>query len=328
MTTFLRGKKFQGGMRPTVLVKTLKMRGHEVDVLIVRNSTATPFVVVSDFSDPPGGGSQPRRVRANNVYTRIQDGNTPIDETADLDKVEYLWRKRFGIHRTALERFETLLDSPAGWEWDDSRALFFYKYAPEFVIQISDSYWQEDHETREAHKRSEFYCKLFPDSDGYHWEDFEIKYHQTVIYEGNSAFLDGARHLIAIPERDTITSPDDHIESVLGRRYVLMYYYDLSQLTGKINRLFVFHYAKRGDLLGNPLGQSVIVFEDSIEKSAFSTYLSDHLTELDGIQTFKELEASHGGRRGADWPETVEEWQRQTMVNINRVFDQWRDGYR
>jgi hypothetical protein len=88
------------------------MPGHDVDVLIVRNSTKTPYLVIDDVTDPPGRGNQPRTVRANAVDTRVQDTNPAIDKTADLDKTEYLWRKRFDVHRTALDRVAVFLDAP------------------------------------------------------------------------------------------------------------------------------------------------------------------------------------------------------------------------
>ena len=324
LTTFLRYKRFLGGVRPTALVKTIYIDAHDVDVLIIKNSTTTPYMVVTDFADPPVGKRQPRTVKANSVYTRVQDTNTPINETADLDKTEYLWRKRFGIHKTALDRFAALLDTPEDWEYNDTRARFFHKYAPEFVIQIGDSYSQEDRETRAANKRSEFYCKLFPDSDGYHWEDFEVKYHQTVIIESTCAYLDGGRHLVAIPEREFITRPDDHVGAVLDERYFILYYYDRTSLTGKINRLFVYHYSQRHDAEHNPLGRSVALFVSDGEKAAFADYLSDHLSEFDGIQTFAELEAAHGRRRSDGWPDTVEEWEKSTMRQVNDILAHWR----
>ncbi|MDR0489279.1 MAG: ATP-binding protein [Propionibacteriaceae bacterium] len=83
LTNFLRYKKFQGGMRPTALVQTFTLVGHQVDVLIVKNTSHTLYLITEDFTEAPAG-ARPRTVRANSIYTRVQDANTPIDKTADL----------------------------------------------------------------------------------------------------------------------------------------------------------------------------------------------------------------------------------------------------
>ena len=31
------------------------------------------------------------------IYTRVVDNNTPIDKQADINDIEFLWRKRLGI---------------------------------------------------------------------------------------------------------------------------------------------------------------------------------------------------------------------------------------
>lgn len=324
LTTFLRDKKFMGGMRPTALTKTFRFCGHLVDVVVVKNTGHTPYLVTEDYTDPHDSTKKVRVVRANSIYTRVNDTNTPIDKTADIDKIEYLWRKRFGIDKTAIQRLDVFLDAPGDWQYDDEHARFYYKYAPEFVIQITTSPYEEGQETLPPIERSEFYCKLFPDADGYHWEDFEVKYHQTVIYESNCAYLDGGRHLIVIPDRELIrASPND----IFSDGWATLYFYDLSSLLGKINRLFATHYLSGHDAVHSPLGKSVVTFRDTSEKDAFVEYLCGHLTSLEGVQTLAELKESHDDRSG-DWPDIVEHWERDTMVAFSDLLDRWRGNTR
>jgi len=320
LTTFLRDKKFLGGMRPTAWVESIRLSGHQIDVVIVKNTAHTPYLVTVDFADTPMGSKKPRAVRANSVYTRVQDTNTSIDQTADLDKVEYLWRKRFGIDKTALQRLDRFLGAPEDWQYDDGRGRFFHKYAPEFVIQIEDAYLaEENRELRETHKRSEFYCKLFPDSDGYHWENLTAMYHQTVIYDDVCAYLDGGRHLIAIPDRAWISAAEDHIAT---DKYATLYFWDMSSLNGKIHRLLVTHYRGERDGLAR-LDRSIVTFRDTSEKDAFVGYLCANLPSLDGVQTLEQLEANCGGR-GEGWAETVEKWEKETMAAFSDLLAKWR----
>ena len=64
------------------------------------------------------------------------DTNTPIDRSADPDRVEKLWKKRFGIDKTAIQRFQIYLRDLDGWDSADGEQSWFYKTYPEFKIEI------------------------------------------------------------------------------------------------------------------------------------------------------------------------------------------------
>ncbi|EMJ6201902.1 helix-turn-helix domain-containing protein [Clostridioides difficile] len=81
---FLKDKKFAGEIRPTVLVNQVIIQDVTLDVIVIKNSNKTPFYLKEKYRD----------VNPNNIYTRIQDTNTPKYMGADIDKVEYLWKKK------------------------------------------------------------------------------------------------------------------------------------------------------------------------------------------------------------------------------------------
>ena len=85
----LKSKKFSAGIRPRIEMRSLNFAGHEVDVLIVKNSTDTPYFIIEDFKD------NGRKVCANHIYTRVGDTNTDIDKSADINNIEYLGRRGF-----------------------------------------------------------------------------------------------------------------------------------------------------------------------------------------------------------------------------------------
>lgn len=127
---FLKNKKFAGGIRPTVYVSTIYCP-KEIDVIVVKNSTNTPFYLSEQFNF----GKE--CVRAGNIYARIGDTNTPKTSIADIDKVEYLWRKRFGIDLNINEKLLILLDNPKGWQDDFKNSnMIYHKTYPEFQIII------------------------------------------------------------------------------------------------------------------------------------------------------------------------------------------------
>ena len=46
---FLKDKKFVSGIRPTIELKTLNIRNKEIDILIIKNTTDTPYYMVESF---------------------------------------------------------------------------------------------------------------------------------------------------------------------------------------------------------------------------------------------------------------------------------------
>jgi len=103
MINQLKSKKFAGSIRPKVEMKVLTIQPHEIDVLVIKNSTDTPYYLTENFRD------KDKEVKANYIYTRVGDTNTDIDKSADCNHIEYLWKKRFGLHMTPFEKLQWLL---------------------------------------------------------------------------------------------------------------------------------------------------------------------------------------------------------------------------
>jgi hypothetical protein len=146
LTDFLRTKKFVGQFRPIVRVETLSIKVGIIDVIIVENSTNTPFVLEEDFSDSAkksetnhinDSKEKIEIVRQGNVYTRIQDTNTPKNKTADFDKVEKSWRKRFYLDASPFEKLNLYLKDTGGWELNYFQNEWYYKFSNE-LFKISD----------------------------------------------------------------------------------------------------------------------------------------------------------------------------------------------
>ena len=316
LVNFLRDKKFLGGMRPEVSVRHVEYLGSELDIIEVKNSKHTPFMLVEEYTDKQGQGN--KKVRANNIYTRVQDTNTPIDKSADLDKIEYLWRKRFGIDKTALERLSIFLDNPADWVYQDHRAMFYYKYAPEFVIEIARLAKKED----SPHAGdSAYYRGMFPDSRRFHLEDFEVKYFGTVIHEGVCAYLDGGRHLVVDPEQDFITESefsstyDDHIT---------LHYYDSSSIDGKIAKVFTHHYTYEDPRRSSPIASVTIEFQSEAQKDDFKNYVLANLKKFPQLQTLAQFQAAGNPKDDEDNLDSLERWERDMMRELRQVFTDWQ----
>ena len=188
LTDFLRSKKFAGDYRPVVTVEPLHLSGGWIDVIVVRNSTNTPFFLKERY----------KSVNPNNIYVRLQDSNTPCDRSADFHHVEYLWKKRFGMLLTPIEKVKLYLKHPEDWENSPSQEdKKYYKFAPEYTIE--HTFEPDDH--RDGY---EYY--LFAQTDSRpHWCDIRICYHQTVLADMGGVILDGGRYFTATPNTDGIS---------------------------------------------------------------------------------------------------------------------------
>lgn len=135
---FIKDKKFAGDIRPSVYVETLKLEEKEVDVIIIKNSKNTPYYLKESFKE------KDKKINAGSIYTRTGDTNTPKNSTADIDKAEYLWKKRFGIDLSPMEKLPLLLKDtkqwyPVGTDGKHSSGnytgQYYHKQFPEFTLR-------------------------------------------------------------------------------------------------------------------------------------------------------------------------------------------------
>ena len=185
IVSFLREKKFAGGIRPTAYVQPVAFGKKTIDVIVIRNDRNTPYYLTEQYQN----------VFANNIYTRIMDTNTPRNASADINIIEKLWKKRFGIDATALDRALLFLQKPYDWA-DSNGGKKFYKYAPEFTL--------EDIQAEDGRDGYEFY--LFNQCDSRpRWYDINIYYHQTLLYSLGGVALDGGRCFTSTPRTDGLS---------------------------------------------------------------------------------------------------------------------------
>ena len=182
---FLKDKHFAGGIRPVVFVQQLFVFSCTIDVVVIKNSHNTPFYLTEKYE----------KVNPNNIYTRVMDTNTPINMTADANHVEYLWRKRFFLDSSPLEKLTYYLRTPSYWETiptvDGGK---YYRFAPEFTII--------DEPDDEGRTRLFFHYSQIDNNP--RWYKIQLKYHQTVLLQLLGHALDGGRCFVVSPEIDGI----------------------------------------------------------------------------------------------------------------------------
>lgn len=253
LTDFLRGKKFAGDYRPVITVESLRYPSGMIDIIIIHNSLNTPFYLKERY----------KGINPNNIYVRLQDSNTPRDKSADYHHVEYLWKKRFGMLLSPIEKVKRYLQYPQDWEDSPSQEdKKYYKYAPEFTIE---------HNFKADDDRDGYEYYLFAQTDSRpHWSDIKICYFQTVLADLGGVILDGGRYFTATPYTDGIDL-NGQLSWDISYKYMIK---------GEINYLVhEFYYKDDGDearFAHNKFEECILIFANEAEHQLFNDYVRIH----------------------------------------------------
>lgn len=260
MVDFLRDKKFAGGVRPIVYVQEVKLSGRAIDVIVIKNSYETPFYLTDNFQG----------VMANNIYTRIMDSNTPKNKSADIFHIEYLWKKRFRLITTPLERMKYYLQSKEDWEnsptnWESEKK--YNKYYPEFTIE----YTLDD-------DGNGYQYYLFNQTDSRpHWRKIRLYYHQTMLEEIEGVSLDGGRYFTPTPLTEGISLTKYHHWDIVYKYFI----------AGTLRyTIYEFYYEPDGDEETHAhrcFEECVLIFSSEREKEEFNKYVVKHWNKKDNF---------------------------------------------
>ena len=129
--------KFFQSRTPTIYLTEVQLNGQALDVLVIEDKPHKPYYLVDDYRDR---GSL---VRAHHVYTRFNDTNSPMQESAPPHEIERMWRDRFGLNSSPIERVVRYLETPNAWE-QVSESLFGEEYwhhriFPEFTLKVDET---------------------------------------------------------------------------------------------------------------------------------------------------------------------------------------------
>lgn len=275
---FLRTKNFAGQLRPRVEVHTIWLDSHEVDVLIIKNSTDTPYYLIDNYTDNKVNSDTSKKgktVQAYYIYTRVLDNNTPINKSADVRDIEYLWKKRFGLLQTPLDQVKILLKSPEQWAEEDSR--YYHKLFPQFTISIEYEE-DEDGSTKEGHP--EFYHYLQTDTSTQYGR-LKVYHYTTQLFSCQVTELDGHRMTAPCPEWGFIQYRSYGDPDISFKFYTTsdLYYILLRFLETKIGD----DNGYEAQIATRKLLDVVLLFTDHNEVEDFKEYVSRHYGMYDDL---------------------------------------------
>jgi len=252
---FLRSKKFAGDNCPVVELHTLTIEEHEIDVIVVMNTLDTPYYLTMDFRE------KDKNVRANAIYTRIGDTNTPIDKAADYSHVEYLWKKRLGLHLTPFRRLCWLLMDKA--QWIEGEEGHYNRNHPEFTLSFED----------DERNREEFYSFVMT-NESTSYGMVRAKYYGTTLYSHATVYLDGGRYLTVTPSWEFIHYGE------YDRKHLSFKYYTKDNIAWLLHRYLYDQESGEARYARDGFLEVVLVFESENEKADFLLYIDDNIKQI------------------------------------------------
>lgn len=258
--SFLQGKKFAGNNAPHVVLKTISVKEHEIDILIIKKSNRVPFYLEEDFK------IEKSRVSTGNIYTRIEDKNTPINETADPLRTEELWKIRLGLLPTPSERLKSyLLQKDL---WSENRLGRFFIEAPEFTVV------ENEEETQKYDRYSAPFYAYIQMNNSYSYYSYECKYLETILFERQTVRLDSGRYHTPIPEMDFI-GIDTYGQDNLYYRYFIK-----DTMLYNMHIFMVDFTDEEAVIAHRKFMELVVVFENKNEKVEFERYIREEMSRI------------------------------------------------
>ncbi len=262
VVNILRNIHYAGSVRPRIEMRTITIENHEIDVLIVKNTSDVPYYLEKSYQDGNITSSDGKKIGKTvlpyRIYTRVVDNNTAIDGNADMNDVEYLWRKRFGIDRPPKERLMILLDDIDNWEMDwGNKNYSYHTDFPEYQIKQFGKM-----------KPDWLAPAAFYTDPEMHLAPLNIMFHNTIIYETELWCFDGFRKYLPKAKTCAVAGRDDFWYSC----------YLLDSIEGKLLRLFT-HGSLDISSRENNFNQ-LLIFKDAQEKDDFDKYLKIHFDDF------------------------------------------------
>lgn len=136
----LAGSKFANGNFPEISLFNVEIDGKTIQIIKIQDRSYKPYFLECDKYETVQGKKE-KIIRAGVVYSRVGCRNTPINNSASLYDIEHMWRERFGLDLSPLDRLSIYLLDFENWDNLDSQT-WFYKPFPEFTFKetASESY--------------------------------------------------------------------------------------------------------------------------------------------------------------------------------------------
>ena len=208
--SILRDCGFAGGVFPDVELVTVKIDQNDLNVIVINDKTEErPYYLEKLYECTDNQGPKKSTIYPGTIYSRIRDSNTPKNSVASSGDIEKMWRQRFGLDGTPLERMTQYLLDFEGWDIPikdykgkdfadcslsgllDKNEIVHYKQHPEFTIRKSPLCRHDENGLGDKVDAGESWVRHALDPISYMYK-LELMYHQTVLHTEEALTYDGA----------------------------------------------------------------------------------------------------------------------------------------
>lgn len=211
---YLRDKPFAQNFYPNTDVNTFsiyspdKKKNVDIDVITVFNENEIPIflqkMVKGDrYKNKEGKTYTKNDLLPGLIYSRINDSNTPSNESTSDHQMELLWRKRFGLDLDLYTRYKLILKSPEKWEYvitKNNQETYIYVEDPNFVIK-SHGYLDDKNSHFESFIMSEYDIRI-------EWFGLTLFYGTNAVYE---TLVNKTIFEIVVPDNSYVNLRDNSI---------------------------------------------------------------------------------------------------------------------
>ena len=301
---FLQNLTWAGDMIPTVEFRTIN--DGDLDVLIIKKSNKIPFYITKKYS----------KVRENQIYVRKGSKNTAIDSQAEIGDIEKLFEFRFGLTPFPKERVINYITDHDHWtemKGNYETRSWYYEKFPEYTMELVDDPQNDE-------LRAPVYALIHPNVRTT-WEILRIKYHQTILLEFSSHYIDEYRGLSVQPRYNFLKL----FEGVNNINLKTNFYYYLADSV-EINLMYLLEELLEQD--GEALRQHlslIPVFKNDDEREAIKKYVEDNKADI-LVEIKKESEKVCLGYN-YEGDEQNSKWDKEEIA-VTKVVKNILDEYR
>ena len=301
---FLQNLTWAGDMIPTVEFRTIN--NGDLDVLIIKKSNRVPFYITKKYS----------KVRENRIYVRKGSKNTAIDSQAEISDIEKLFEYRFGLTPFPKERVINYITDHDHWiemKGNHETRSWYYEKFPEYTMELVDDP-QNDELKAPVYALIQFNARTT-------WQILRLKYHQTILLEFSSHYIDEYRGISVQPKYNFLKL-FDRLDDM---KFPSMYYYYLSDSV-EINLMYLLKDLLQQDGEAWRRHLSLIpVFYDDVERNVIEDYIEENKSDI--IEKIKKESENICLGYNYDGDEQHSKWDKEEIA-VTKVVKKFLNEYR
>ena len=256
---FLQNLTWAGDMIPTVEFRTIN--NGDLDVLIIKKSNRVPYYITKSYG----------KVRENRIYVRKGSKNTAINSQAEIGDIEKLFEFRFGLTPFPKERVINYITDHDHWiemKGNYETRSWYYEKFPEYTMELVDDPQNDE-------LKAPVYALIHPNARTT-WQILRLKYHQTILLEFSSHYIDEYRGISVQPKYNFLKL-FDRINDI---KFPSMYYYYLSNSV-EIELMYLLKELMQQDGEAWRRHLSIIpVFYDDEERNVIEEYIEENKSDI------------------------------------------------